>query len=393
VNPDRNNVAPRFGLAWKPWTNHSTVVRSGYGIYYNGSVYNTAASRMAQQPPFAQTQSLNTSLENILTIADGFLNVPTKQVNNTYAIDRYYQVGYAQTWNASVQQNLPWSMVLEVGYLGTKGTKLDEQTVPNSAAPGSPLTAEERRAIGDAVGFIFDSSVGNSIYNAGQVRLSRRFRAGLSGQLFYTYSKSIDDASSIGGGGSVVAQNAWDLAAERGLSSFDHRHVLNASFLYSTSGAPGSASSRSVWLRDWQLSGGFTAQSGAPFTAMVLGNQSDSAGTGVVGSTRASATGIPLALSGYYFNPAAFTLPGNGQYGNAGRNTIIGPSSFTMNATFGRTIRLGERRNMDLRIEANNIFNNVNITSIGTTVNSAQYGLALAAGSMRSINLNVRFRF
>ncbi len=242
-------------------------------------------------------------------------------------------------------------------------------------------------------GFIFDSSVGNSIYNAGQVRLARRFRGGLSGNVLYTYSKSIDDASTIGGGSAVVAQNSWDLAAERGLSSFDHRHVLNATFLYSTSGAPGSKSSRSVWLRDWQLSGGFTVQSGSPFTALVLGNQSDAGGTGTVGSGRANATGIPLDLSGYYFNPAAFTLPGNGEYGNAGRNTITGPSLFSMNGSFGRTIRLGERRGLDLRVEANNVFNTVNITSIGTTFNSAQYGLALAAGSMRSLDLNLRFHF
>ena len=393
VNPDKNNVAPRFGLAWKPFTNHSTVVRAGYGIYYNPSVYTTAASRMSQQPPFAQTQSLNTSTEHVLTIADGFLNIPLKEINNTYAIDRFYKVGYAQTWSASIQQNLPWSSVLEVGYLGTKGTDLDVQTIPNSAPPGSPLNSEQRRAISDAVGFIFDSSVGNSIYNAGQVRFSRRFRSGISGSLFYTYSKSIDDASSIGGSGSVVAQNAWDLAAERGLSSFDHRHALTASFLFSTSGSPSSRSSRSVWLRDWQLSGSITAQSGSPFTATVLGNQSDAAGTGNVGSARADATGIPLALAGYYFNPAAFTLPANGQYGNAGRNTISGPPLFSVNATFGRTIRLGERKALDLRVEANNVFNMVSITSIGTTINSAQYGLALAAGSMRSMNLVVRFHF
>ena len=78
VDPDKNNVAPRFGLAWKPWVNRQTVVRAGYGIYYNGSVYSTAASRMSQQPPYAQTQALNTSLDHVLTIADGFLNAPLK---------------------------------------------------------------------------------------------------------------------------------------------------------------------------------------------------------------------------------------------------------------------------------------------------------------------------
>jgi hypothetical protein len=127
---------------------------------------------------------------------------------------------------------------------------------------------------------------------------------------------------------------------------------------------------------------------------MVLGNRSDAGGTGAVGSARADATGQPLLINGGFFNTAAFALPPNGQFGNAGRNTITGPSFFALNLGFGRTIRLGEsRHSVDLRAEANNVLNSVNIVGIGTTVNSSLYGLPLDASSMRSLSLNVRFRF
>jgi hypothetical protein len=271
---------------------------------------------------------------------------------------------------------------------------LDVQRMPNRAAPGSPLTSEQRRLIGNATGFIFDSSDGNSIYHAGQLRLTRRFRRGVSVNALYTYSKSIDNASTIGGGGAVVVQNDQNLAAERSVSSFNRPHVLSLNFLFSTSGAPGSAASRSVLLRDWQLGGGITASSGAPFTAMVLGNRSDAGGSGAVGSARADATGLPLYDGSGFFNLAAFALSPAGRYGNAGRNTITGPAMMTMNLSFGRTIRFGDtRRSADIRMEANNVLNNVNISSIGTTVNSLSYGLPLSASSMRSVTLNLRMRF
>jgi hypothetical protein len=113
-----------------------------------------------------------------------------------------------------------------------------------------------------------------------------------------------------------------------------------------------------------------------------------------VGSGRADATGLPLYGEGGFFNLAAFTVPPAGRFGNAGRNTIRGPSAFTMNMSFGRTFRLKDnRRSLDLRAEANNALNSVNIARIGTVVNARTYGLPLAAGNMRSVSLNLRMRF
>ena len=139
-----------------------------------------------------------------------------KTILNTYAVDPNYRDMYAQSWTVSLQSNLPGSLVGELAYLGTKGTGLDVLVQPNTAPPGSPLTSEQRLAIGNATGFTFDEPVGNSVYHALQARLARRFRRGFSGTLLYTFSKAIDDSSTLGGAGNTVAQNFFDISAERG---------------------------------------------------------------------------------------------------------------------------------------------------------------------------------
>ena len=289
VEPDRDGWAPRGGLAWKPSSKHSTVVRLGYGIYYNPTALNRLATELSEQPPFAETQTLTTSAANVLTLQNGLATAPTNAtVLNTYAVQKNYKVGYAQSWSVSVQQNLSRSFFFELNYLGTKGTDLDTETVPNRAALGSsPLTSQDSLPIANAQQFIYDSSWGNSIYHAGQVRLMRRFARNMSFNILYTFSKSIDDSSTFGGVGNVVAQNAFDLSAERGLSSFNRTHVLNLNYVLST------PTEASWWKRNWTLNGSALLESGTPLTARILGNQSNVAGTGVVGSGRAEATGLP----------------------------------------------------------------------------------------------------
>ncbi len=392
IEPDRENWAPRGGLAWKPSNKHSTVVRVGYGIYYNPTALNRLATELSEQPPFAQTQTLTTSSANVLTIENGLATAPTNTtVRNTYAVQKNYKVGYAQSWNASVQQNLSRSFFVELSYLGTKGTDLDTETVPNRAALGSsPLNSQNNLQIANAEQFIYDSSWGNSIYHAGQARLMRRFARNMSFNIIYTFSKSIDDSSTFGGVGNVVAQNAFDLSAERGLSSFNRTHVLNLNYVLST------PTQASWWKRNWTLSGSALLESGTPLTARILGNQSNVAGTGVVGSGRAEATGLPVIDGSGYFNLDAFTAPPPGELGDAGRNTIPGPWSWSLNTAFGRYFAIGgegSRKRIELRLETNNTLNHVNITNVNTVVGSVQYGLPTTAGAMRTADINIRFRF
>jgi len=379
IDPDRNNFSPRIGLAWKPSARRPLAVRGAYGVYYNSRVYTNFATRLASQPPFARTSSVNTSTARPLTLEDGFTTAPTQTIRNTFAVDRHYRIGYAQNWNFSIQHDLPRSFVLEAAYLGVKGTRLDVQRQPNRAAPGSQLDAETRRLIGNAVGFTFDSAEGNSIYHAGQAKLTRRFRRGTSMSALYTYGKSIDNVSTFGGGGTVVAQDDRNLSNERGLSTFDRRHSLALNYF--------------VMLKSWSLSGTTLLQTGNPFTARVLGNRSDSNGTGVIGSGRADATGLPITAAGDFFNLAAFTVPPPGRFGNAGRNTIPGPHSLVFGLALGRTFRFTDRKRMDFRLESQNVTNHVNISAINGVINSLNYGLATAAAPMRSISGQLRFRF
>jgi hypothetical protein len=399
IKPDRNNFAPRLGLAWKPSPRGKVTVRMGYGIYYNPGVYNQFMSRLAAQPPFADSTSVNTSPDNPLTLATGLTVTPAgKTILNTFAVDKDYRDMYAQTWNVSVQSDLPGALVGEIAYLGTKGTRLDIQEMPNQAPPGSPLTAEQRLLIGNATGFIYDAPVGNSIYHAAQARLARRFRRGFSGTLLYTYSKALDDSSTLGGAGNAVAQNFYDLSAERGLSSFNRTHVFTANYTWTspvggTSGFLANKGWLEKALKDWTVAGAATIESGTPLTARVLGNQSDIAGTGTVGSGRADATGLPVESGSGFFNLAAFTVPPSGQYGDAGRNTIPGPGLFSLNLSLQRTISLTERTRLQMRIDATNFTNHVNITNFGTVVNSVNYGIPSAASGMRVLSITLRYNF
>jgi hypothetical protein len=392
LNPDRNNFSPRIGLAWRPRSGHSMVVRGGYGLYYNSSVYSSVVSNLAQQPPFAQTVNASTSSENVLTLQNGFLTPAASGIANTYAIDPNYRIGYAQTWNVTVQSDLKFGLFGSAGYLGTKGTRLDQQFLPNSVAPGAAESLYPH-------GYIYESSNGNSIYHAAQFQLNRRMRSGLMANASYQFSKSIDNAGTggRGQGGTPVAQNWLDLAAERGLSSFDARHNLTVAFMYSTGMGRSGGSLLSGWkgalLKDWNLMTNVNVHSGNPLTALVGGSLSQVSGTAVNGTVRADTTGLPVELAGALFNTAAFAAPGSGLWGTAGRNTIPGPTVFSLNGSLGRVIRFGERRSMDLQFQAQNLLNKVTITNWGTTTGTANYGLATAASGMRRLTASLRFRF
>jgi len=294
-----------------------------------------------------------------------------------------------------MQREMGGGFFIEAGYLGTKGTRLNVLTLPGQGPPGASNPGQQGFSQ-----FTYDSSVGNSIFHALTFRATQRFRRGFSMNANYQFSKSIDDSSTFGGAGNTVAQNWLDLTAERGLSSFDRRHSFDMNWvLTSQLGTPGSRFAPNTWtarlLKDWQLSGSFTAQTGTPLTARLLGNSAIGlAQTAGVGSGRADATGLTVSSAGDFFNRAAFTVPPPGQFGNAGRNTIPGPGRFEVDLAFGRSFQVDEsRRRLELRIEAKNAFNMVSFTNINTVVNATNYGLPISAAPMRVMDVLVRFRF
>ncbi len=194
-----------------------------------------------------------------------------------------------------------------------------------------------------------------------------------------------------------MAQNWLDLAAERGLSSFDARHNLRLQLQYSTGMGTAGGTLLNGWkgalLKDWTASGNVNLRSGNPFTATVGGNRSQVSGTAVSNTVRADATGLPISAEGLLFNTAAFTEPQAGMWGNAGRNTIPGPTIFSLDGSLGRIFRMGERRSADLQFQAQNVLNHVTITNWGTVLGSNNYGLAASAAAMRKLTINLRFRF
>lgn len=395
IHPDRNNFAPRIGVAWKPMK--QTVVRAGYGINYNLAQYGAIIQNFAFQPPFAITSTNISSLANPLTLQSGF-PATTGSVTNNFAVDPNYRLGYLQIWNLDIQRTLPAGVVMNIDYNGSKGTRLDVERAITIIG-GQP--------------FIYESSAGNSVYHGGSIRLRKRLAHGIGLSGSYTYSKSIDDASSIGGGGTVVSQNPFDIAADRGLSSFDQRHKFTGNWIYELPFGENHRFAQhgalSHILDGWQWSGDFTVGSGLYFTPRVLGNSLD-INRGVSGSLRADITGAPLSLGNpttlEWFNTAAFCSPassfGSGttcvnpsgsSFGDAGRNIIEGPGQVTFDMNLNKIITIKESRALELRIQAANVFNTAHFTAVNTVVNSLTYGEITSVGTMRRITLLARFRF
>jgi len=388
VRPDKHGVQPRVGLSWRPIFGSSLLVRAGYGVTYNTSVYNTIAMQMAQQSPLSKSLSVQNGPLNPLTLANGF-NLTPGVTPNTFAIDPDFRIGNAQTWQASAQMDLPAAMVMTATYNGIKGTRAVQAFLPNTYPAGAVNPCPSCPA-----GYAYMTSNGNSTRESGQLQLRRRLHNGLTATAQYTYARSYDNAA-LGGrgqGSSVIAQNWLDLSAERGPSNFDQRHQLSLQTQYSSGvGVRGGAllhGWKGTAFKGWTLINQINTGSGLPATPIYAVAVQ---GTGVTGSIRPDTTGAPVqaAAPGRHLNPAAFTAPKTGQWGSAGRNSIVGPAQFSLNASLGRTFA----ENLDLRFDATNALNHVTYPSWNTVVSSSQFGLPVTANAMRSLQATLRWRF
>jgi trimeric autotransporter adhesin len=406
INTSHFDFAPRVGIAWKPFS--KTVVRAGYGINYNLAQYGAMATQLGFQPPFAVAQINPALTTTSLTLQNGFpaTVASPNHITNTYAVNPNYQLPYVQTWNLNIQQEIKSSIVINIGYAGAKGTHLDIVGAPDQNPVNgqpifvacTPLTAPGTACVSP---YLYEFSGGSSIMNAGIVRVRKRMRKGLSFGGTYTFSKSIDDASSIGGGGTVVAQNFYNIAAERGLSSFNQTHRFTADYYYELP-----VGKEKKWLNNdswaqkafggFAWSGSITMASGFPFSPRIFGSSVD-LGRGVTGSTRPDLVlGQAIQVSnpsiGQWFNTQAFTAP-TGPFGDAGRNIIIGPGTISVNMALSKTIQVKEMQSLELRLSAVNVFNHPNFTSIDTTMGSKTFGQVVAAGAMRTMQITARYRF
>ena len=391
MRPDFRGAEPRVGIAWRPRANSPLVIRAGYGIYDNTSVYQVIGLQLAQQPPISKAFALQNGPTNPLTLADAFNTVPSS-VPNTFGVDPNFRIGYAQIWNASVQQDLPASLTMTATYVGTKGTRLMQEYLPNT----NPIGAINPCPMCPA-GFVYLSSNGNSDREAAQIQIRRRLRDGFTATVQYTYAKATDDASAFSGaglgiggigGGSTsggspsptasIAQNWLNLQGERGPSTFDQRNLLNLTMQYTTGEGIRGAALLSGWrataFKDWTVSTALTYGSGLPETPIY---QTIVTGIGVPAIIRPDYTGAPVkeAPAGRFLNPAAFTAPVSGQWGDAGRNSITGPAQFSLNFSFNRVFRLGSRVNAQWETDITNVLNTVTFPSYNTLVTSPVFGL------------------
>ncbi len=391
VEPDRNNFSPRFGFAWR--AKPKTIVRGGYGINYSSVPYLSVVQKLAAQPPFAETDTRLGTVTGPLPLSNAFSGPTNTTTTNNYGVDRNYRIGYVHLWNVDLQRELSRTVSAGVAYIGTKGLSLDLLRAPNRGPTGTTISG--------VAPFIWESSGANSTLHSLSARLRKRLSQGVSLGGTYTFSKSMDNASSLGGGGGVVAQNDKDLAAEWSLSSFDVRHRFTGDFgLELPFGTGRRWLTKDGWsnyvVGGWMVNGTISVASGTPFTPLVTGAVTDVA-NGVNGTLRANYNGAPIQLDdptlAKFFNTAAFSIPAPGTYGNAGRNIIIGPGSFTFNLGMMKNFAVRGTRGVSLRVQANNVLNTPVWGSIGTTVNSPTFGQVTSVRSMRSVQFVLRMNF
>jgi hypothetical protein len=371
------------------------VIGAGYGINYDTSVYQGIALQMAQQAPLSKSLTVQNSVACPLTLANGF-NPCITTTADVFGVDPNFRVGYVHTWNLTMRRDLPGSLQMTATYLGIKGTRGVQEFLPNTNAVGAVNPCPSCPN-----GFEYLTSTGNSTRESGQIQLRRRLHSGFTASVFYTFSKSLDDDSALGGQGAAtqstatIAQNWRNLSGERGLSTFDQRHLLTAQVQYTTGMGMAGGTLMSGWkgrlYKEWTVQTQITAGSGLPQTPI------DSAAvvSGYSAFVRPNVTGANLYAPppGLFLNPAAYSAPQAGQWGNARKDSIIGPGQFSLNAAMVRTFRLDTKLSLDLQFASTNALNHVTYSTWQNSITSTQFGLPAAANSMRDLQVLLRLRY
>jgi hypothetical protein len=401
--PDRNNFGPRVGLAWRPLGNNDTVLRIGYGIFYNQVIYDAAYFPNISPPVFGLQQVVGLlNINNPFPAFSGDL-----RSLNGYGFASDYVNGDVQQWNVTVQRRLPGGAAFEIGYVGNKGTHLDGGTrLVNQARPGTVGTLASRRphpAFG--VYETWDSSV-SSHYQSLQTKVEKRFSNGLFFLAGYTWSKSIDTGAGAGdtfAGGDVVYWQNANAADERGLSLFDVRHRFILSWLYDLPFGKGKSFLNTggpvnLILGGWQFSGIVNYQSGFPLTVRT-GAARSGADPGSLTPTdrpnRIKDGNLPSGERTHlrWFDTTAFVLNPPGEFGNSGRGIITSPGNKGWDLALHKDFALREKHRLQFRFEAFNALNHVNFNFPDVTAASGTFGRIAGAGSGRQLQLALKYMF
>jgi hypothetical protein len=328
---------------------------------------------------------------------------PAPATFGNYALNPHYPMPYVMAWNLDLQKTLPWQIVLNVGYNGSRSNH-QATTIAPRAVPSSPLTNPTN------LNFNYYEAVSFSKFNAGTVRVNKRLQHGVSMGANYQWSHIIDDAGALNSGGGASIQNWQNVLGDLGNSSIDVRHLVSGTYLFELPfGADkfwATTGVASHILEGFSVSGSFKFATGGWLSPSYAASiTSTSCGTG--GVFRPDLTGIsPTAGGGSlheWFNKAAYALPPNagnssypypcGVFGNAPRNSIEGPGTVQNDMALSKTIGMGETRTMEIRAQITNVFNTVQYSGVGTTVNLPTFGQVTSVGQMRNFQFLARFRF
>ena len=423
------DAGPRVGLAWR--AGDTWVMRSGYGMIWFEQTGITTPFTLPQFP-FVQTVGRQ-SQDNVnaaFTLAEGPSVAVTPPNPNSglgqgvFGVDRHNGSGYSQQWNLTLQKTVGQSLNLEVGYLGSKNTRLGVPDVNLNQLPaeylafGSGLVArvpnpyfgqipDSSSLGGKAIAYqqllrpyprfttvaLFRNNVGNSSYHALTEKLERRLSGGLTFTLAYTFSKLIDDASSVfsntiftGPIANYPVADSFNRHLEKDLSNGDIPHVFSAGWVYEIP---------RVWrLSGWRVAGIVRVQSGIPVAVAQATNLNASLG---YGTQRPDRVGDPNLLEGRsasrWFSVAAFAAVPQFALGSSSRNPVRGPGYEDADLMLGKTFRVSEKMNLELRAEVFNVSNTPPLSDPNGTLGSPAFATITSAGNPRLFEFAAKLHF
>jgi outer membrane receptor protein involved in Fe transport len=404
--PDRNNFAPRLGLAWRPsfsfLDRRNAVVRAGYGIYFTPEIA-TEVYDLIRNGIVNESNQTAGDVAPVLTLANGFPRTASTGLPSYFGLDQRARTPYMQQWSVSLQQELPHKILLEIAYVGSKGRNLGRSRIFNTPAhvetgenlPPRPGDLQSLRTWPQLGRLIQRQHTAQSSFNSMQIKAERRLAGSLAFLASFVWSKSIDDADTVLNGlfDSVTAQDERNLHLERGLSFFDVRRRLSGGFIYNL---PKPRFLRPV-LAHWQASGILTMQDGTPLNPVYFFSDFANSGTpnrpNIVAGQKIS---LPRSQrsADHWFNTDAFQAPAPFTFGNAGRNIIPGPGNVLFDFALHRRFPISEGKVIEFRAESFNLFNHPNY---GIPLPFADFGpffgKVVAVGEPRRIQFGLRFDF
>lgn len=391
IGRDLNNVAPRLGVSWDASGDGSTLVRAGYGVFYDSGTL-IESSALYFNPPYYALQLFFPTSASLLRIENPYpLGRGVNPLTTVNSVDQGFRTAYTHQISASVEQALA-GFVGTARYVGVLGRNLVRKRNINQPPPG-PGAIDARRPLQGFGDILMVESQAHSTYHGLQLSLDRRLLRAFEAHAAYTLSQSMDDASAFlaSDGNDNTPQNSNNLAAEWGRSDFDVRHRFVASATWT------SPATRSRLLRDWQTSALLTVQSGRPFTPRLSVDNSNTGNTG--GATFASdrpdvLVGTPAPGQAMYaYGNQTFVMPAKFTFGTAGRNILTGPSYASLDLLVARRLPLGGQRSLELRAEVFNLLNRQNGSLPDSFVDHPTFGQSLGASPARQWQVAGRVRF